>query len=272
MRLRPALAWIVLCLIFAFPAPQTHAADAALVRITTPRGASQAFILLKPERPQAAVILFAGGHGGLGLRSATDMAWGAGNFLVRSRNAFVAEGLMVAVIDAPSDHAQGMNAVFRLSSAHAADIGAVAAHLRVVADVPVWLVGTSMGTFSAARGAIGAKGVAGLVLSSTITRARADWKIKGDYPDGVASMALPQISVPTLILSHRDDACAITPASDGPKLKARLTKSPRVEIRLLDGGSPPQSDACEAKSAHGFLGIEKQAVGAIASFIKAGAK
>lgn len=272
MRLRQTLAWTLLSLVFAVPASQASAADATLVRIQTPRGASQAFILLKPEKPQAAVILFAGGHGGLGLRSATDMGWGAGNFLVRSRNAFVSEELMVAVIDAPSDHAQGMNAVFRLSSTHAADISAVVAHLRSVADVPVWLVGTSMGTFSAARGAIGAKGVAGLVLSSTITRARADWKIKSDYPDGVASMALSQVSVPTLVLSHRQDACAITPASDGQKLKARLSKSPRVEIHLLDGGSPPQSDPCEAKSAHGFLGIEKQAVGTIAGFIKASAR
>lgn len=244
------------------------AAEASLVRITAPRGVSQAFILMKPEKPQAAVILFAGGHGGLGLRSATDMKWGAGNFLVRSRNHFLAEGFIVAVADAPSDHAAGMNAVFRMSSEHAADIAAMAAHLRQVADVPVWLVGTSMGTFSAARGAIGGKGIAGLVLTSTITRAKAEWNIRTSHPAGVGSMALQQVTVPTLILSHRRDGCAITPASDGPALKAKFTKAPRVEVRTLDGGLPPKSDPCEAMAEHGFLGVEKEAVATIASFIK----
>ena len=97
-----------------------HAAGATLVSIPTPRGAKQAFILIKPDKPVASVILFAGGHGALGLKSASAMAWGAGNFLVRSRNLFAAQGLMVAVIDAPSDQQDGMNAIFRMSSAHAA--------------------------------------------------------------------------------------------------------------------------------------------------------
>lgn len=248
-------------------ADDAGAAEASLVRLTTPRGATQAFILIKPEKPRAAVILFAGGHGGLGLRSATSMAWGAGNFLVRSRDLFTAEGLMVAVADAPSDHAGGMNAVFRMSGEHHGDIAAIAAHLKKTADVPIWLVGTSMGTFSAARGAMNAKDVAGLVLTSTITRAKPDWKIKASHPAGVGSMALQQVTVPTFILSHRNDGCDITPASDGASLKARLVKSPRVEVRLLDGGLPPKSPPCEAMSQHGFLGIEKEAVATIAAFI-----
>ena len=64
---------------------------------------------------------------------------------------------MVAVIDAPSDQGDKMNAIFRMSKAHADDIGAVAAYLKKEKDVPVWVVGTSMGTFSAANGAIGAQ-------------------------------------------------------------------------------------------------------------------
>ena len=41
---------------------------------------------------------------------------------------------------------------------------------------------------------------------------------------------------------------------------------------LLSGGDPPKSDPCEAMSQHGFLGIEGQAVDAIAKFIKANSK
>ena len=80
-----------------------HAASSELVSIQTPRGVKQAFILIKPDKPVASVILFAGGHGALGLKSASSMSWGAGNFLVRSRDKFAAHGFLVAVVDAPSD-------------------------------------------------------------------------------------------------------------------------------------------------------------------------
>ena len=246
-----------------------HAASSDLVSIQTPRGVRQAFILIKPDKPVAAVILFAGGHGALGLKSASSMKWGAGNFLVRSREKFAAHDLMVAVVDAPSDKPSGMNGIFRMSGPHASDIAAVADYLKKQADLPVWLVGTSMGTFSAAGGAVAGKNVDGLVLTSTITRAKPDWKIKDSHRDGVASMPLAKVSVPTLIVSHRKDGCDVTPAADAAKLRKGLTKARNVEVVLLDGGDPPQSDPCEAKSQHGFLGIEGEAVDAVAKFIKA---
>jgi hypothetical protein len=243
-------------------------ADTRLVSIQTPRGVKQAFILIKPDKPVAAVLLFAGGHGALGLKSAADMKWGKGNFLVRTRDRFAAHGLMVAVVDAPSDEQDGMNAIFRMSRAHADDIDAVAAYLKKEAAVPVWAVGTSMGTFSAARAAIGTKNVDGLVLTSTITRSRPDWKIASSHPNAVASMPLSEVTVPALVMSHRNDGCVATPAADAPKLTARLTRSKKVDVVILDGGDPPQSDPCEAKSQHGFLGIEDKAIGAIEAFIK----
>jgi hypothetical protein len=247
-----------------------RAASADLITIKTPRGVKQAFILIKPERPAASVILFAGGHGALGLKNATTMRWGARNFLVRTREQFAARNLMVAVIDAPSDQQNGMNAIFRMSAAHAGDIGAVAAYLKGQANVPVWLVGTSMGTFSAAEGAIAAKPVDGLVLSSTITRSKPNWKIARSHSDGIASMALTRITVPTLILSHRHDQCDITPAADAAKLKQRLTKAAKVSTVLVEGGKAPKSEPCEALAAHGFWGIEEKAVDEIARFVAGG--
>lgn len=247
-------------------------AESTLVSIQTPRGAKQAFILIKPEKPVASVILFAGGHGALGLKSASDMKWGAGNFLVRSRDKFESHNLMVAVLDAPSDRQSGMNAIFRMSKPHADDIAAVAAHLKKLAPVPVWLVGTSMGTFSAAEGAVAAKGVDGLVLTSTITRSKPDWKIAKSHANGVASMALGNVTVPALIVSHQKDGCDITPAADAPKLRKALSKSKKVDVVLLDGGDVPISEPCQAKSQHGFFGIETKAVNAIAEFVKANSK
>ncbi len=249
-----------------------QAQNASLVSINTPRGATQAFILIKPDKPAASVILFAGDHGALGLKSASTMKWGSGNFLIRMRNTFAAHNLMVAVMDAPSDQQQGMNAIFRMGGAHAGDISAVADHLKKQANVPVWLVGTSMGTFSAAGGAIGGKNIDGLVLTSTITRAKPNWIIAQSHRDGVASMALQKVAVPTLIVSHTEDGCDITPAADAAKLRSRLTGTKLVEVALLSGGSPPKSDPCEAMSQHGFIGIENEAVDTVARFIAANSK
>jgi dienelactone hydrolase len=259
-----ALAGALLAMIAA-----AHAQNASLVSVKTPRGAKQAFILIKPDKPVAAVMLFAGGHGALGLQSASSMKWGKGNFLVRTRNQFAAHKLMVAVIDAPSDHQRGMNAIFRMSGAHAGDIGAVADYLKKEAPVPVWLVGTSMGTFSAAGGAVGAKNIDGLVLTSTVTRAHANWNIAQSHPDGVASMPLQKVTVPALIVSHAKDGCDLTPAADAPKLRKKLANAKPVDVTILSGGDPPRSKPCEAMSQHGFIGIEGRAVDAIAKFILA---
>ena len=83
------------------------------------------------------------------------------------------------------------------------------------------------------------------------------------------SMPLPEIRVPTLIVSHRDDACPATPAADAPALAERLAQAGKVEIALLDGGLKPLSVPCEAYAQHGYLGIETETVDRIAQFITA---
>ncbi len=64
-------------------------------------------------------------------------------------------GSTVAVMDAPSDRQDGRGLIgFRQSPAHMQDIAAVMRYLRQQAPVPVWLVGTSLGTASVAAAAI----------------------------------------------------------------------------------------------------------------------
>ena len=56
-------------------------------------------------------------------------------------------------------------------------------------------------------------------------------------------------------------------------LKTRLSKSSKAEIALLDGGDPPQSSSpCEPFAAHGYFGIEAEAVDTIANFINGNSK
>ena len=116
------------------------------------------------------------------------------------------------------------------------------------------------------------KNIDGLVLTSTVTRAPREWEIARSYPNGVADMALSEITVPTLIMSHREDRCNATPAADAAMLRMRLTKTSKAEIALLDGGDPPQSSPCEAKAAHGYFGIDAEAVDTIANFINSNSK
>ena len=130
-----------------------------LIIIETRQGVTQKFLILEPDNPVSSVILFAGGHGNLDLSSGAEkpiINWGKNNFLVRVRHEFVQKGFTVAVIDAPCDRKteEGMFGGFRTSGKHMEDIDHVIAFLRKTKDIPVWLVGTSRGTESAAYAAI----------------------------------------------------------------------------------------------------------------------
>jgi pimeloyl-ACP methyl ester carboxylesterase len=190
---------------------------------------------------------------------------------------------MVALVDAPSDMkgSDGMHAfsketkqVFRISEEHAQDIEAVVNYLKKEAtNNPVWLVGTSLGTFSASNCAIRIKeGINGLILTSSVTRSRKKWRIYTTHPNAIIDMDLDKIAVPTLIISHREDKCEGTPAADAPRLKAALVNSPKVEVMYFTGGKKPREKRCRGLSAHGFYGIEDEVVAAIAGFIKANSK
>ncbi len=246
-------------------------AQEQLVTLETRAGVTQKFILITPEKPVAAVILFAGGKGNLDLTGAADrpvLGWGKNNFLVRSRDDFAAHGFAVAVVDAPSDRKErkGMRGGFRNSAEHVTDIDAVTAHLKKTVRVPVWLIGTSRGTESVAYVAIHAKEkIAGLVLTSSMTE---------DNSDGrpVTGLALDRIRVPALVVAHEDDECWATPPGGAEWIAESLVNASRVEVKMFSGGDSPRSGTCGALSAHGFLGIEQKVVAAIAGFIKSASR
>ena len=47
-----------------------------------------------------------------------------------------------------------------------------------------------------------------------------------------------------------------------------MTGAPRLGFVTVVGGDPPQSDPCEAFSAHGYLGREDDVVGVIVDWIQ----
>lgn len=245
--------------------PTAPVGGASLVTLDTRSGVTQKFVLLKPNPVVASVILFAGGDGVLSLSQdgAGNPVIGKllGNFLVRTRQDYVDRGFMVALVDVSSDNANGIGLV-RGSAEHAQDIAAVVAYMRQQVNMPVWLVGTSAGSQSAANAAVRlTQGIGGMVLTSSVT-------VPSSTAVGVLNMDLESIRVPAFVMAHAQDQCASTPPADAQRIADRLTGAPVKLVTLLTGGSAPTSGPCEAYSQHGFLGIESQAVEAITNFIK----
>ncbi|HEX3498811.1 MAG TPA: alpha/beta hydrolase [Stellaceae bacterium] len=239
------------------------AAAEQLITIPTRPGVTQSFYLTDPDRPPtASLILFIGNQGKLSGYGPANLRHG--NFLVRSRDLFVARGFTVAIIDAPSDESSGMGDGFRVGKAHRADIAATVAWLRQHKATPVWLVGTSMGTLSATNGAtLEAGGPDGLVLTSSVTRESK--RVHNSVYDAGPNF----VKVPTLIVHNREDGCVVCPFSDVPDLLERFKNVPRKQLIAFQGGDPPMSEPCEALSRHGYLGIEDKVVAAITDWITA---
>ncbi len=240
----------------------SFAIDETIVARKTRPGVKQLFLLVEPDVPPvASVILFAGGSGRIKLWKMDPARYGT-NFLVRTRRMFAEHGFLAAVVGVPSDRRRhpGLRG-FRDSRAHRTDIGAIVRFLRRRADVPVWLIGTSGGTLSAAHLAASLP-VDGVVLTTTVT------VVAGRMTTTVFDAPLDRITNPVLLVHHRDDACPVTPYDNIASLKRRFTASAMVEDVVFEGSEAAQSNPCGSLSALGFVGIERRVVDAIARWIK----
>jgi dienelactone hydrolase len=232
--------------------------------IPTRPGVTQRILVITPDKAKAAVILFAGGDGGIQIRPDGSITR-SGNFLVRSRQLFVDQSLTTVVIDAPSDRqSHPFLSGYRQTDDHVTDVKAVIAWLRQQAKIPVWLIGTSRGTQSAAHVAtslpVTEGGPDGIVLTATV--------VNDSRSRDVTRMALDRIRIPVLVAHHREDSCRVCLYSDVPRLMEKLTTPPRKELITFDGGISV-GDPCEARAYHGFNGIEKEVVQRIAAWITA---
>jgi predicted esterase len=141
---------------------------------------------------------------------------------------------------------------FRASKDHAEDIRAVVATLRGRFGVPVWLVGTSRGTLSAAAAGLHlGKAVDGIVLTATMA--------------DVIDLSIDRFEVPVLMVHHERDGCRETYFREARSTAAKL-KAPRKELVTVSGGSS-EGKPCQAMAYHGFNGIESEVVQRIARWI-----
>ncbi|MDB5366457.1 MAG: uncharacterized protein JWM77_2384 [Rhodospirillales bacterium] len=257
-----------LVILAALAAGPAMAAESVATIATRPGVTVRAIVVESEGPPVATLVLFAGGDGRIQIPDdGVTESWriDRGNFLVRTRRMFAATGFLVIVPDVASDRS-GLTGA-RISDAHVADMHALIAFARTRAPkAPVWLVGTSMGTVSAAHGAASLDSeIAGLVLTSPVTDDTAGRRASDEK---VLQARLGAIAVPTLVLSHRDDACHVSPPAGARALQGLLVAAKPVAVETIEGGLPPQSQPCEAMSAHGYFGVEREAVDTITKFVR----
>lgn len=268
MPVRPVflrLILAVLCMAAALPAPSpADAADADVVTLKRRGDASQRILVLRPEgTPKAAVVLYKGGNGGVGIRRDGSLKYGT-NFLVRSRTLFTKHGLLTVVVDRPSDWAGADKETYRLTKEHAADAAAIAKAVRAMAPLPIWFVGTSRGTISVANIAsrLGGDLIAGAVFTSAVTG------IGRRSPQTVQDADLAGIRVPVLVLGHGNDDCSVTPWPEQRELVEKFRNAAVAERIRIDGGEAGDpAGPCGPNSHHSFFGQEDVVVARIADWI-----
>jgi hypothetical protein len=235
--------------------------------LPTRPGVTERILVLEPPAVGAVTVLISGGNGQLDIAS-NGYIRRDGNFLVRSRALFADRGFAVVVMDVPSDHSRPpyLGADFRSSPEHAADLGAIIAWARTRFGKPVWVVGTSRGTHSAATAGLrlqGAQAADGIVLTSSIL---AQSRFFGDSSaPPLTELDMTGLKQPVLVVHHAQDPCGVCPPEKLPELMKHL---PSTAVLKMETGGASRGGACDPWSHHGYNGIEDQVVGDIAAWMR----
>jgi len=235
-------------------------ASPEMVTLSTRSGVTQSFVILPIEgQPAAIALLYVGGGGRINLRKeGGEIKFGARNFLPRTANEWARNGVLPVVMDAPSDQQSELSDSYREGREQSVDARAVVEELRLrYGGRPVYIVGTSRGTISAAHiGRDLGADVAGVVLTSSLfggTGRRQTQSLQGfDYG---------RIRAPLLFVHHRDDGCWATPYATAAQVGRRY------ELISVSGGKPPESGPCDPFAAHGYYGVEAGTVDAITAWM-----
>jgi pimeloyl-ACP methyl ester carboxylesterase len=249
------IAALLLALTFSFTGPVRAEVVEEVIQLPSAGDARLPVLLSidKAQPPRALAVLFNGGGGAVRLLQRIPQP--GANFLVRSRGLFAGQGVATAVIDVPTD-LNVMSDAYRMSRRHADDVRTLVNELKLrFPNLPVFLVGTSRGTVSAAyAGAAMQQAVSGVVLTSTVFNAT-----RGGA--GVSGIDWDTIRSRLLFVHHVDDGCEATPYVMAQRMAAGRT------LISVHGGDAPRSDPCEAFSAHGYLGVEAPVVTAIVQWM-----
>jgi hypothetical protein len=207
----------------------------------------------------ATLLIFPGGGGGFGR---VEDGWpGSSNFLVRTAKLWAAEGYNLVIFGKPSD-SDDLGYEDRIAGPHLQDVKAVLEWVKAQSPAPIWVLGTSRGTISAAATLINLPDaqIAGGVFSASVV----NFKKTGALP----KQDLSKISVPVLVYHHQADACEQCRPHEVPAIISGLKNAPVKKLMMVSGGANPTGNVCEAQHWHGFIGMEAQAVADISAWIK----
>lgn len=185
-----------------------------------------------------------------------------GNFLVRARRWWLDDETLVAVVDAPSDQWGSFSQNFRTTERYGADVAALLQEIGRQFDVHDWTyVGTSEGSISAFHAGRMNPGLAKrVILTSSVFST-------GRNGPGLSSARYEELKAKLLWVHHADDPCNFTQYRDA-KASSERSGAPLITVR---GGGPWRGDACQAFTAHGYAGEEKEVVLAMRAWMKTGA-
>lgn len=227
-------------------------AIAQMIEVPSRPGDAPTKTLLVPaSNAKATVLLFPGGGGVLNLQP--DGTTASQHTFVRSKDLWQQYGINAVLVDS-HEELGNTKSHSRRSRDHQARIADVAAFYKNKFQHPVWLFGHSMGTTSVTAYASEQKGKPagfdGVIVAGTNNTASLD----------------SDVTLPTLAIHHKLDGCRFDPVSNSESIVRSRQKTVRTRLVLLDGGTNA-GEPCGALSFHGFLGIEKELVGAAANFI-----
>ncbi len=253
----------LLPLVVSLIAAPAQAAQEIVTLETRPGVTVKVLIMASGGPSKGTLLMFPGGDGANHFSERGGKISLSKNFLARSSDQFVEQGFVVAIVDVPSDQAYGMSDQFRVGKEHAEDVKKIIDLLDQKLPRPIFFVGTSRGTISVAHlgAALKDQRLGGIILTSSMGASRgAGWSL--------FNLPLENIALPVLFVHHREDGCWASRFNDALQLQSRMSGSPRTQFIEVLGGDPPRSEPCEAMSAHGFLGKEREVVKAITDWIQ----
>lgn len=256
-----AAALLIAPLLVAPACAAAPAVEENVVRVELPgRTIAALASRLEGATPQRVVMLLPGNPGIMRIESPTSFEMG-GNFVVRSRRDWLAPDTLVIAVDAPSDEWCCFGGGFRAGSRYAEDLRALRAELdRRHGTLPFNIVGTSEGSVTAYYAARALQRAGDrVVFTASLFNANRNTA-------GLAGLDVKALTIPALLVHHAEDPCGVTPYA-AAKAMAERTGFPLITVRHANRGSGP---ACQARTQHGFIGVEADTVAAIDVWLRGG--
>jgi pimeloyl-ACP methyl ester carboxylesterase len=210
-----------------------------------------------------AVAIFPGSPGYINLRveDGTIRNDLRGNFLIRARRFFLADGFLTVVIDAPTDQQPNFFPEFRETPRYGEDIrGVIEAVTKRYGPLDWTFAGHSEGSVSAAHAArmLPADAKRVVLTASVVT--------PNPRGRGLSADDIARIRSPVLWVHHRNDPCEYTPYGT---VRGYADKT-KTLLLTVSGAQYSRGQPCMPFTEHGFVGMEAKTIKAILTWIRTG--